>query len=657
MKLLKLTGPFLLFALIGSSQTADPVIRVDVNLRQVDLIVTDAKGNHVSDLQPGDFQLLEDGKQQNITNFSWVEVTPPPSGARLAALQEKPSLLEWYSGVARFRKTPGNDILSAPVANLRKEEIRRVIAIVAGDGANFPVMDRVRKFIDEQVGPGDMVSVRSTRRFVVRTGEDGRTAIKDSGGILTQFTNDKRQLDAATERFFPRGCGIYLCLNDVPGTMASAIASLQNLPGRKALLFVGRFRGPIDNIVNLANRAGVVIYVLDTTGVVYDAPTLEETVAPDSERVLAERTGGRRILSTVGFDLTTSFNEVIEDLSGYYLLGYHPSVDDAALKTPVRHKIEVRVLRAGLTVRVRDGLMGAPDPVTGSGSNPVIRPIGREETLAKALFSIFTQDGMRVHLEPLFAASTPNRKGKRSPIVRAVLDIDGRDLIFSDSDGGKKKTVLDVVVAVFDEDETQAGASNKAFTILLSKEKAAALATASLQYTLDVPLSGPGPYQVRAAVRDQTSGEIGSSYAFLEIPDFNQPRISLSSMVLRLPDGAPAVPAARPDWSEFAPGTTVEYFCEVFGLKTPGKPPAPPAVETEVKLYRGGGPVAGIPPSPVKIENIGEQSFLKGTMRIPDDLAAGNYTLELLAYDRLESSKKKQSARQWTDVTVVAAEK
>ena len=40
-------------------------------------------------------------------------------------------------------------------------------------------------------------------------------------------------------------------------------------------------------------------------------------------------------------------------------------------------------------------------------------------------------------------------------------------------------------------------------------------------------------------------------------------------------------------------------------------------------------------------------------MRIPDNLAAGNYTMELLAYDRQESSKKKQSAEQWVDVTVV----
>ena len=162
---------------------------------------------------------------------------------------------------------------------------------------------------------------------------------------------------------------------------------------------------------------------------------------------------------------------------------------------------------------------------------------------------------------------------------------------------------------------------------------------------------------MRAAVRDATSGEIGSAYAFLDIPDFNQSKISLSSLILSLPQGAPAVPAARPDWNEFAPGATVQYVCEVFGLKTPGKPPVPPNVETEVKLYRGGGPVADIPPSPVKIENAGDQSFLAGSVRIPDDLAAGNYTMEVLAYDRLEPSKKKQAAEQWIDVTVVSPQK
>jgi hypothetical protein len=41
-------------------------------------------------------------------------------------------------------------------------------------------------------------------------------------------------------------------------------------------------------------------------------------------------------------------------------------------------------------------------------------------------------------------------------------------------------------------------------------------------------------------------------------------------------------------------------------------------------------------------------------MNLPDDLAAGNYTMEVLAYDRLEPSKKKQAATQWIEMTIVS---
>lgn len=633
-------GILLLFALAARPQ--EPVIRVDVNLRQVDLILTDAKGNHISDLRASDFELLEDGRPQPITNFSWVEVTPPPSGARLAALKEKPSLLEWYSGVARLRKTPGNDGLSSPVANLKREEIRRMIAVVAQDEN---AATRIRKFIDEQTGDGDMISIRSTERNAFPIGDGTQLRLRDSMGIFEQFTNDKRQLDAATERL-KRVCFGKMCVNDTPGGFRAAIGSLRDLPGRKALLFVGRYKGPVDDIIREANRAGVVIYLLDDAGVDTTKELVDEMVAPESERVLAEKTGGRLLLSTVGFDLTSSFNEVIEDLSGYYLLGFRPDADDS--KTP-RHKIEVKVLRPGLKARFRDGLMGAPDPE----ARPAAAPAGREQILTQALFSPFTQDGIRIHLEPTFGASNQNAKKKRTPVVRVLLDIDGRDLSFTDTQDGKKQTVVDVAVAVFDGDATQAGAANQAFTILVSKEKAAQIGKGSLQYPLDVPLKNAGPYQVRAAVRDATSGELGSAYAFLDIPDFNRPKISLSSLVLSLPQGSAPAPGTRPEWNEFAPGAEVNYICEVFGLKTPGKPPAPPEVATEIKLYRGGGPVADVPLSPVKLESRGGQLFLTGSLRIPADLASGNYTAEVLAQDRLDSSKKSQPAQQWIDLAIV----
>jgi hypothetical protein len=57
-----------------------------------------------------------------------------------------------------------------------------------------------------------------------------------------------------------------VCFADVWGAIIAAIQSLQDLPGRS-----GRYKGPVDNIISLANRAGVVIYVLDAAGVVMEA--------------------------------------------------------------------------------------------------------------------------------------------------------------------------------------------------------------------------------------------------------------------------------------------------------------------------------------------------------------------------------------------------
>ena len=56
-----------------ASQTT---IRTNVNLVQVDAIVTDAKDRQVTDLKAGDFEILQDGKPQVITNFSYISIKP-----------------------------------------------------------------------------------------------------------------------------------------------------------------------------------------------------------------------------------------------------------------------------------------------------------------------------------------------------------------------------------------------------------------------------------------------------------------------------------------------------------------------------------------------------------------------------------------------------
>lgn len=382
----------------------------------------------------------------------------------------------------------------------------------------------------------------------------------------------------------------------------------------------------------MANRAGVVVNVLNPAGTPLN-PMVEGFPGLESIVQVAKQTGGSWLLATPGPDLTTDLNEVMEDLSGYYLLGYHPDHRD-----DVRRKIEVKVLRPGLIVRARNGAMGTPELTKAAGP-----PKGREDVMRDALFSVFTADGIRVHLDPVFAAAPPDPKtNKRAPVIRTRFDIDGRDLTLLDADKDNKKLVLDLAVAVFNADGSQAGAKNMTFTINMAAEKAASLAATGLQYKMDVKLAGPGPYQVRAAVRDQPSGKIGTAYSFLNIPDIGHRRISLSGMVLSDAGGG-----ARASWNEFAQGSAIRFACEAFGLK-----PGTPNVDVEVRFYRGGEPVVDIPPAPLRIESQGDRSFLAGSVNVSTGLAVGNYAMEIIAYDRT-APQRKQAAEQWADVTVV----
>src|ERR1043165_9596655 len=63
----------------------DEVIRVTTNLVQADVIVTDKSGRQVTDLRPEDFEVLEDGKLQTLSHFSYVSTDRPNAGAAKSA--------------------------------------------------------------------------------------------------------------------------------------------------------------------------------------------------------------------------------------------------------------------------------------------------------------------------------------------------------------------------------------------------------------------------------------------------------------------------------------------------------------------------------------------------------------------------------------------
>src|SRR5207247_6410014 len=53
------------------------VVRLSIDLVQVDVVVTDAKGRPVSDLRAADFEIVQDGRVQAVTQAVYVGGTAP----------------------------------------------------------------------------------------------------------------------------------------------------------------------------------------------------------------------------------------------------------------------------------------------------------------------------------------------------------------------------------------------------------------------------------------------------------------------------------------------------------------------------------------------------------------------------------------------------
>src|SRR5262252_758318 len=103
----------------SSAQQAPPspgVIRINVNLVQVDAVVTDSSGKPVTNLNLEDFELLQDGKPQKITNFEFIRV--------------RNSVRAFDTSVLPM---PRNGVPPPPGTVLKQDNVRRTIALVVDD--------------------------------------------------------------------------------------------------------------------------------------------------------------------------------------------------------------------------------------------------------------------------------------------------------------------------------------------------------------------------------------------------------------------------------------------------------------------------------------------------------------------------------------------
>ena len=671
------------------NESPGAVIRVTVDLVQTDAVVTDSKGKHIGGLQPQDFEILEDGKARKITHFSYVQGTDRRSTqtSQRAAPNERST-------------APAEAILSSPKP-LRQDQVRRTVVLLADDLGlavdDVVVVRRAMKsFVDQNMQADDLVSIMTT-----------------SGGMgaMEQLTNDRRHLYASIDRihwvpgrnrltwYEPvhsvdlKTSPIENASNGridsirrpfiVSGTLnalAYAIYGLREMPGRKAIaLFSDGFSTAVDGIVELANRSSVVIYTLDPRGLVsfslsavdWCKSTACNIKGEESKREATYRASQRSLdqlargTGGVFFHDNNALDEglatAVDDMSSYYLIGFQPKREDfnPLRGNPQFHRMEIKVLRAGMQVRGRSGFLGTPDA---PASQPMSDSFGRE-ALRKALFSAFQENGFPVRLSAFYSASGEKvaRTGRRVTLLRVMLAIDAHRLRFKDTPEGRKELDLDVVAAAYGANNQVVVSSSKSFSSAMTPDEMNQIVASGLLYGFDIDISKPGPLQLRVAAWDPNSERAGSATAYVEVPDFNRAAIALSSVMLSDTDAKRNEALARSGvlgagsavTRSFAPGGVLRYDCTVFGTLI-DRQTARPKIDIGVRLFRGPERIFDGQLIPLAIPDGSSLAAIpaSGKIKLPETLPPGDYILELSAYDRLQRPKL-QRAVEWVDFTLL----
>jgi VWFA-related protein len=569
-------------------QPADPTgqpgvtFRAEINYVEVDARVVDAQGAFVSTLAQGDFQVLEDGKPQQITVFSLVNLPVERAVRPLFANQPiEPDVQTNASGFnGRVYLIVLDDMHTAPLRSARvkaaaKQFIQRylgandVAAIVHTSGRT----DGAQEFTSNPrllVNAVDKFMGRKLRSAILqRIEEESRTrGIRDANERI----NDP---DAAE-----RGNNARNTLDSLKG-FADLLAGVRGR--RKALVY---FSEGIDYDINdvfnnrdattvmdasrdaiaAATRANVSIYGIDVRGLgaglddgieiqsFPEDPTLgldssalnnETRLGQDALRVLSDETGGFATVNNN--DIDGAFKRVVDENSSYYVLGYYPANDrrDGRFR-----KIEVRVNRPGLTIRARRGYV-AP---RGRVSEPKqAGPNDASTELRDAMTSPIPVGGL-----PLAATASvfkgPDRKGS---VVISTL-VGGRDLPLNEKDGLFHND-LEIAIVASDAKGKLFPGDRNTLNLTLKPETVPRLRSAGFRIisSLDVP---PGRYQFRIAAREANTRRAGSVLVDLEIPDFSKETLSMSSIALTSAASGVA-PTARPKdpLAKILPGPLTTY--------------------------------------------------------------------------------------------------
>jgi VWFA-related protein len=353
----------------------------------LDIVVTDSKGNVVTDLKKEDFNVTEAAEAQSILNFE-------STGAHVLS----------------------PDISINSTAELDRLAPRAPVNIILLDEFNTRFEDMafarysLKKFLEKQpdkLSTPTMLLAVNLQNF----------------SVLQDYTQNKQAVIAALDHHFGaypwqahQGGWLAERFSTAFGTLMRVAQATIGHPGHKNMIWIGRgfpalnfANQPVDSAnrvenavqqcVNALRDARVTLYSVDPAGLQVNntygsAAEFNDPFGGNYQfNKLATATGGKALYGRN--DVDTEIGTSIRDGSSFYTLTYRPT--DADANPQKFRKIKVTLNRPGLTATTREGYYIQMGPGRVNPQNPSRR-------LAMDLFnaetSTMTYDGVPLTLTP-----------------------------------------------------------------------------------------------------------------------------------------------------------------------------------------------------------------------------------------------------------------
>jgi len=348
---------------VWMSAQDQPNFHVVVDLVQLNVAVTDSKGNYVTGLKPSDFVLSEDGIRQKIATFGEGNQAPR-------------SLTEFTSGQSDPKAVePVTELHEAPsISDSLNAQLVGANVFILFDTSNYMyrgfayAQDAIADFVRSLDGP-DRIALYGYSRDLFRAAPLTPDRFQVLRGVRATTAGDDAALYNA----------LLLTLKDAGRyTGRKVIVVFSNGPDNDSLV-------PPEDVGELAQSEGVPIYMISTR-----AAKLEPVSTAVFGR-MAEATGGEAFFAKSWKDEQQAFASIRDDLAHLYALNYYPQpnpnqgwraisvklVGERLKKYHIRTRSGYRPLPAHVLADTADEALSTSRP-PGSGAGAAETPAPKE---------------------------------------------------------------------------------------------------------------------------------------------------------------------------------------------------------------------------------------------------------------------------------------